>query len=452
MVWEKASRLKDTRAALQNSIVHHLKCSLGKQWGTHGNRDMYLALSLALRDRLVERMLETVTAYRQADAKRLYYLSIEFLIGRSLGNNLCNLGIFDTCKHAFMEMGVDLEEVRDEERDAALGNGGLGRLAACFLDSLATMGLPGFGYGINYEYGLFKQEIDGGYQREKPDNWLAERTPWQIERSDESCIVPIYGRIEHAEDRNGFYNPMWLDWKVIMGVPYDMPIAGYGGKTVNRLRLYAARPSAEFDMQIFNEGDYFKAVEQKIATETVSKVLYPADSFEAGRELRLVQEYFLVACALRDIVRRYQKSHSSFENFPDKVAIQLNDTHPALTVAELMRILVDEMYVPWENSWEITRRTLAYTNHTLLPEALEKWPVGLLEHVLPRHMQIIYEINYRFLRHVAELWPGDTDRMRRLSLIEEGEQKQVRMAHLAIAGSHSVNGVAKLHTELLKTH
>lgn len=450
MVWEKASRLKDTRAALQNSIVHHLKCSLGKQWGTHGNRDMYLALSLALRDRLVERMLETVTAYRQADAKRLYYLSIEFLIGRSLGNNLCNLGIFDTCKHAFMEMGVDLEEVRDEERDAALGNGGLGRLAACFLDSLATMGLPGFGYGINYEYGLFKQEIDGGYQREKPDNWLAERTPWQIERSDESCIVPIYGRIEHAEDRNGFYNPMWLDWKVIMGVPYDMPIAGYGGKTVNRLRLYAARPSAEFDMQIFNEGDYFKAVEQKIATETVSKVLYPADSFEAGRELRLVQEYFLVACALRDIVRRYQKSHSSLENFPDKVAIQLNDTHPALTVAELMRILVDEMYVPWENSWEITRRTLAYTNHTLLPEALEKWPVGLLEHVLPRHMQIIYEINYRFLRHVAELWPGDTDRMRRLSLIEEGEQKQVRMAHLAIAGSHSVNGVAKLHTELLK--
>lgn len=452
MVPKDFPRLSDSKKALHDSICHHLRYSLGRDWDGSTRRDLCLATSLAVRDRLVDRMLETQKRYREKDVKHLYYLSMEFLVGRSLGNNLFNLGIHDTCSRCLEELGFDLEEVREEERDAALGNGGLGRLAACFLDSLATLGMPGFGYGINYEYGLFKQEIDNGYQREKPDNWLAEWTPWEIERSEEACIIPVYGRIEHARDRLGNYNPMWLDWKVLIGVPFDMPIAGFGGKTVNYLRLYSARPSTEFDIQIFNEGDYFRAVEQKIASETVSKVLYPADTFEVGKELRLIQEYFLVACALRDITRRFSETHEDMGLLPEKVAIQLNDTHPSLAVAELMRILIDEHDLPWERAWEITTGTLAYTNHTLLPEALEKWPVSLLEYVLPRHLQIIYEINHRFLQKVADRWPGDVDRLRRMSLIEEGPEKQVRMAHLAIVGSHSVNGVAALHTELLKHH
>ena len=297
------------------------------------------------------------------------------------------------------------------EEDAALGNGGLGRLAACFLDSLATLGIPACGYGINYEYGLFKQEIDNGYQREKPENWLAQSTPWEIARPDEACLVPVYGRIEHGADRKGGYNPMWMDWKVLIGIPHDMLISGYGGRTVNLLRLYSARSSHDFDMQIFNDGDYFKAVEQKIASETISKVLYPSDAIVAGRELRLVQEYFLVACAIRDIVRRFEQNHDSFRDFPAKVAIQLNDTHPALTVAELMRILVDEKDLEWEEAWTITQATLGYTNHTLAPEALEKWPVPLFESVLPRHLQIIYEINRRFLDRVSVAHPGDVERI-----------------------------------------
>ncbi len=446
-------KLSNSWSAIQESILRHLRYSLGKECKDPKllhHRDLFLALALSMRDRLLERRLETEARYQQANLKRLYYLSMEFLIGRSLGNNLQNLGIYDICKEALEKKGIDLEEVREQESDPALGNGGLGRLAACFLDSLATLGMPGFGYGIHYEFGLFKQEIYDGYQKEKPDCWLSEWIPLEIERSDEACVIPIYGRIEHGLDRSGSYNPMWLGWKLVVGVPYDIPILGYGGDTVNYLRLYAARPSQEFDIQIFNEGDYFRAVEQKIDSENISKVLYPSDTFKAGRELRLVQEYFLVACALRDIVSRYLKDHEGFDRFPDKVAIQLNDTHPSLTVAELMRILVDEYALPWEKAWEITRQTLGYTNHTLLPEALEKWPVDLMEHVLPRHLQIIYEINHRFLKEVMSIWPGDEERLKRVSLVEEGEQKQVRMAHLAIVGSHSVNGVAALHTRLLK--
>jgi starch phosphorylase len=396
-------------------------------------------------------MLATEKRYEHADAKRLYYLSIEFLMGRSLGNNLHNLGIYDYCREMLLGMGVDLDEVEESEDDAALGNGGLGRLAACFLDSLATLGMPGYGIGINYEYGLFKQEMDDGYQREKPDNWLAYGTPWEIERPDEAHIIPIYGRIEHSIDRNGQYNPMWLDWRVLIGVPCDMPIVGYRGQTVNFLRLYSARSSHDFDIQIFNAGDYFRAVEQKMASETVSKVLYPADSIEAGQELRLLQEYFLVACAMRDIVAKYLKNHATLDQFPSKVAIQLNDTHPALAVAELMRILVDERDLTWETAWNITQATFGYTNHTLLPESLEKWPVALVEHVVPRHLQIIYEINHRFLGHVTSVWGKDDERARRMSIIDEGPPKQVRMAHLAIVGSHSINGVAQLHSELLRT-
>jgi starch phosphorylase len=396
-------------------------------------------------------MLETEDRYQQTDPKRVHYLSMEYLLGRSLKNNLSNLGMLDLCRDALRKMGVDFEEVMEGECEAALGNGGLGRLAACFLDSLATMGMPGYGYGLNYEYGLFKQDIDNGYQKEKPDNWLIHGSPWQIERPDEACIVPLYGRIEHGIDRAGQYNPMWMDWKIIVGVPHDMPIVGFGGQTVNVLRVYSARSSAEFDMQIFNEGDYLKAVEQQIASETISKVLYPSDLVEAGRELRLVQEYLLVACTLRDIVRRYEKSHATFDQFASKVAIHLNDTHPALAVAELMRILVDEHAQPWEKAWETTQATLSYTNHTLMPEALEKWSVSLLEYVLPRHLQIIYEVNHRFLAQVASVWPDDHERLRRMSLIEEGEQKAVRMVNLALVGSHSTNGVSALHTQIVKT-
>ena len=437
--------------SLRESLLKHLRYSLGKEFDNKTIRDIYLALTLSLRDRLLEKLLETEARYQAADAKRLYYLSMEFLIGRSLGINLTNLDIFEACRTALMDMGIDLEDVREQETDAALGNGGLGRLAACFLDSLATLDYPGFGYGIHYEYGLFRQEIDNGYQKEKPDHWLSKAGPFQIERTDESCIIPLYGRIEHGLDLNGNYNPMWMDWRVILGVPHDIPIVGYGAKTVNYLRLYAAKPSSDFDIQIFNAGDYFRAVEQKIKSETVSKILYPSDTVNTGKELRLVQEYFLVACSLKDIIRRYLKTHQGFDGFPDKVNIQMNDTHPALAVAELMRILVDENAMEWEPAWNITQKTLAYTNHTLLSEALEKWPVGLLEHVLPRHLQIIYEINHRFLGEIAALWPGDTDRLGRMSLIEEGAEKQVRMAHLAIIGSHSVNGVSALHTELIKT-
>jgi starch phosphorylase len=347
-------------------------------------------------------------------------------------------------------MGLSFEELETLERDPALGNGGLGRLAACFLDSLATLDMPGYGYGINYEYGLFKQELNNGYQKEMPDNWLSTQTPWELERPEDACIVPLYGKVEHSKDRQGNYNPMWMDWKVVIGIPHDIPVVGYGGRTVNYLRLFSARSSNEFDIQIFNEGDYLKAVEQKISSETISKVLYPSDSFETGRELRLIQEYFLVACAIRDIVKKYQKDHDSFDEFPNKVAIQLNDTHPALCVAELMRLLVDEKNLSWERAWGITQGTLGYTNHTLMPEALEKWPENLFERVLPRHLQIIYEINRRFLEQVMIKWPGDDDKLSKMSIIEEGDSKHVRMANLAIVGSHSVNGVSELHSELVK--
>jgi glycogen phosphorylase len=445
-------RLLPTKEQLLEMVKRHTRYSLGQEWGPLSSQNLLQAVSLAVRDLMVDAMFETERRYRETDAKRVYYLSMEFLVGRSLGNNLVNLGIFDMCSDLLTDLGMDIEDLREVEVDAALGNGGLGRLAACFLDSLATLAMPGFGYGINYEYGLFKQEIEGGYQKERPDNWRAAYSPWLIERPDEAANISVYGHLAHGTNRDGNPHPAWVDARHLVGVPFDMPVIGYGGTTVNYLRLYSARASTEFDIQKFNEGEYVRAVEDKIASETISKVLYPSDAVAAGRELRLIQEYFFVACAIRDIVRRYLKKHASFDAFASKVAIQLNDTHPALAVPELMRVLMDENLVPWDKAWEITQATLGYTNHTLLPEALEKWPESLLHKVLPRHLLIIHEINRRFLDLVEVAWPGEKDALGRMSIIENGSDgsRHVRMAHLAIVGSHAVNGVAALHSELIK--
>lgn len=440
-----------TPTFLAESLKSQLKYTIGKYNGHVSTYDLFRALGLALRPFLVDRMIETEARYRRPDAKRMYYLSMEFLIGQSLANTLGNLGLTDLCREAVAEFGVSLDQLIDAEPDAALGNGGLGRLAACFLESLASLDMPGFGYGLNYEFGLFRQKFLNGYQHEEPDYWRSEESPWIIPQADQICYIPIYGRLEHERDRMGEYNPMWMDWKLLVGVPHDIPVAGYDGRTVNYLRLYSAKASAHFNMETFNSGDYVRAVEEQIDSEKISKVLYPSDAVLAGRELRLVQEYFLVACAVRDIVNRFLEQHSDFSDFPDKVAIQLNDTHPALTIAELMRLLVDERNMEWEQAWEITRSTCAYTNHTLLPEALERWSLPLVERVIPRHLQIIKEINHRFLKVVRQKWPGDLDRQRTLSLIDESEDKSVRMAHLAIVGGHAVNGVAALHSDLLKT-
>jgi starch phosphorylase len=436
---------------LRQSIRQHIRYTLAKSPDHLTPRELFKPVSLTIRDCVIDRLLETEQRYRQQDVKRLYYLSMEFLMGRWLSDNLCNLRLFDQCRAILHEdYGIALDEVLEVEHDAGLGNGGLGRLAACFLESLATIGMPGFGYGIDYEYGMFKQEIVSGHQREKPDLWKSEGTPFYIERPEEVCTIPLYGHIEHRRDAEGNRRQHWVDYNIVVGVPNDMPVAGYGGQTVNYLRLFTARASQDFDIEIFNRGDYIRAVEQKIASENISRVLYPSDSVLSGKELRLVQEYFLVACSLHDIVRRYQAAHSSFDDFPAKVAIQMNDTHPSLCVAELMRLLMDDNHIEWDRAWEITEATLGYTNHTLLPEALERWPVSLIERVLPRHMEIIFGINHQFLRTVARRWPVDVEKQRRMSIIEEGPEKQVRMAHLAIVGSHAVNGVSRLHTELLK--
>ena len=391
-------------------------------------------------------MRDSERRYREQDAKRVYYLSMEFLMGRALSNNLTNLGLYDEAKAIVSELGEDLEELQHLEPDAALGNGGLGRLAACFLDSMATLDYPGFGYGINYEFGLFKQTFVNGYQHEKPDHWANGGSPWLIERLDDAVVVPVYGTLAHDHDPKGGYSPRWVDYKVLIGVPHDMPIIGYGGRTVNVLRLFSARSSDEFDVGIFNTGDYINAVHDQIQTEAISKILYPSDMVQKGRELRLLQEYFLVACSVRDLIKRYRESHDSFEHFAAKVAIQMNDTHPALTVAELMRFFVDEERIPWEAAWGIVVNTLGYTNHTLLPEALEKWPIDLLTRVLPRHVQIIGEINRRLLAEVERRFPGDMSMAQKVSIIAGTD---VRMANLAMAGSHSINGVAALHSQLV---
>ena len=434
---------------LRDAILNHVQYTLVRPTSELKPIDYLKPVSLAIRDRIVDCMLETESRFRHNDAKRLYYLSMEFLMGRSLGDNISNLRIEELCRGVLAGLGVSLDEVLDSESDAGLGNGGLGRLAACFLESLATLGMPGYGYGIDYEFGLFKQEIVGGFQREKPDRWKANGTPFQIEHPEEAINIPMYGRMDSQRDAGGNLKQTWINYKVVLGIPTDMPIVGYLGHTVNWLRLFTARASEDFDIEIFNRGDYIHAVEQKIASENISRVLYPSDSAMAGKELRLVQEYFLVACAIGDIMRRFRQQHDDLELLPSKAAIQMNDTHPSLAVAELMRVLLDQHGLAFDKAWDITQKTLAYTNHTLLPEALEKWSVPLMEKVLPRHVQIIFSLNERFLRQISDLPFMNAEKLRRMSVIEEGYEKQVRMANLAILGSHSVNGVSALHSHLV---
>lgn len=362
------------------------------------------------------------------------------------------MGFYDMMQESLREMGIDLLELEQQEVDMGLGNGGLGRLAACFLDSLATLDLPAVGYGIHYEFGLFNQEFVNGCQVEHPDNWLHYGNPWQIIRPEYTQTVHLYGRVENQYTDKGDWAPVWVGTKSIIGVPWDVPIIGYGGRTVNFLRLWESRASEEFDLKIFNEGGYVEAVREKAVGETISKVLYPNDKTESGKELRLVQQYFFVACSLRDIIRRYHQKNKGWDDFAEKVAIQLNDTHPTIAVVELMRIFLDEENLSWECAWGICQKVFGYTNHTLLPEALEKWSVTLLQKVVPRHLQIIYEINRRFLEEVEARWPGDWLKVQQMSIIEEGNPKMVRMAYLATVASHSINGVAALHTELLKKH
>ncbi|MGZ6226489.1 MAG: glycogen/starch/alpha-glucan phosphorylase [Candidatus Binataceae bacterium] len=439
-------------ATLVDLIEHHIRFSAAKRQAEMSRRDWYHVTALAVRDLLVERMVATRTRFERSGAKKLYYLSLEYLIGRSLESNLLNLGVIEACREFLAVNGVDLQLLFEEEADAGLGNGGLGRLAACFLDSLATLEMPGYAYGINYEFGLFRQGIRDGYQVERPDNWRRDISPWLVARPDEACVVPVYGRIEPAGTRNGEYRSLWVDQRTLVGIPADLPISGYGSSAVNFVRLFSATASDEFDLHIFNAGGFAKAVEQKVGSEAISKILYPSDAGAAGRELRLLQEYFFVACAVRDIARRFFGRGEDVHDFPSRVAIQLNDTHPALAVAELMRLFIDQQELSWESAWEITRATVAYTNHTLMPEALERWPVDLLGRVVPRHLEIIYEINRRFLAEAAQVWPEDAnDRASRISIIQDGHDPQVRMAHLAIIGSHSINGVSKLHSELVKT-
>jgi starch phosphorylase len=433
------------------TINHHLLSFLGRDPQRAGSRDLYKALAYTIRDFLIERWISTQKGYYAKGKKRVYYLSLEFLIGRSLGNSLINLGFYDEMKDVMQEMGYDLEEIREEEEDAALGNGGLGRLAACFLDSLATLGVPAYGYGIRYEYGLFFQRIVDGFQMEHPDNWLRYGTPWEYERPTNLYPVKYYGRVQRYRNNKGELRTEWIETEEIMAMACDVLVPGFNNDNVINMRLWTARASRELDLGSFNRGDYISAVQEKVQSETISKVLYPSDDIRQGQELRLKQQYFFVAATFQDILRRHKKKHNNFDLFADEIAVQLNDTHPAIAIPEFMRLLVDEESVPWEKAWQICVGTFGYTNHTLMPEALESWPVELLGKVLPRHLEIIYEINRQFLDEVAARYPGRDDLLRAMSIIEEGPVKRVRMAYLAIVGSHSVNGVAELHTHLLKT-
>lgn len=444
------SSIDTSVSGLKALIQSQLKYTLARDPATASKRDWWLATSKAVQCVVIERLMSTQTKHRGDNVKRLYYLSLEFLMGRLYINSFHSAGVYQNMEEAIRELGLNINELREEEYDMGLGNGGLGRLAACFLDSLATLDLPAIGYGIHYQYGLFKQEFRNGYQVELPDDWMKYGTPWEIVRPEHTTEIELYGQVENIFDDLGNYVSKWTDTKRLMGIPYDIPIPGYGTTTVNFLRLWSSKAAEDFDFEAFNSGGYDEAVRDKNASETISKVLYPNDKNESGKELRLIQQYFFVACSLKDIIRRFRRSNDDWNVFPEKVTIQLNDTHPAIAVVELQRLLHDVYGLPWKKAWEIVTRTFAYTNHTLLPEALEKWSIGLFQKVLPRHLQIIFEINKFFLREVDAKWPGDVEMVRKLSLIEEGNPQMVRMANLSVVGSHSVNGVAELHTQLLK--
>jgi len=413
-----------------------------------GARDRFEAIARSVRDVLSQRWIRTEKTYEHKDPKRVYYLSLEFLIGRSLANNVTNLLLDNITANVVLEKKLDWYGLLDQEPDAGLGNGGLGRLAACFLDSMATMEIPAMGYGLRYEYGIFKQTIQDGWQHEVPDNWLRYPDPWEVRRQHEAVEVPLNCSFEL---RGGSLRAVTGKPSALIGIPFDRPVVGYGGKTINTLRLWVASAHDYFNFQEFSSGDFVGALAETLEAESVTRVLYPDDHTTAGQGLRFVQEYFLVACSLADLVRRFRKTNTDWRLFPEKVAIQLNDTHPTMAVPELMRILLDQAHLGWDEAWDLTRKTLAYTNHTLLPEALEKWPLAWFERMLPRHLEIIYEINRRLIEDVRKRFPGDDGRVQRVSLIEEGAQQKIRMANLAIVGSHSTNGVAAIHSQLLRT-
>ena len=433
--------------SLKDSIKRHLRLTLARHLKNASKREIWMATCYAVRDQVVDRFINTQSKHSEAKTRRVYYLSLEYLMGRLLNSNLCNAGVLEEAKVALDELGYDLDELLEEEHDMGLGNGGLGRLAACFLDSMATMDLPAIGYGIHYQFGLFRQSFEKGRQVEKPDDWLREGNPWEIARPQYSQKVKLYGHVEHGYDNLGNYRPQWASYKEVEGIPYDLAVVGYETDTVNFLRLWVYKSSQELDLQVFNQGGYVEAVREKAMGETISKVLYPNDETESGKELRLVQQYFFVSCSLQDLLRRFQREHQDWNDFPKKVVIQLNDTHPAVAVLELLRFFLDEEGMAWEEAWILVRNSFAYTNHTLLPEALETWGEGLFGKVLPRHLQLVQEINRRFQEEIRARFPGDEERVQRMSIVADG---QVRMAYLSVVASRSVNGVAALHTQLLK--
>lgn len=436
----------------REAILRHLKSTFARDRVTATRNDWWMATCMVARDEMLARYIDTQAEHSAQNVRRVYYLSLEYLMGRVLTNNLVNMGLREVAAAALAELGQDLATVAEEEADMGLGNGGLGRLAACFLDSLATMDIPAVGYGIHYEFGLFRQTFVQGRQIEGADNWLANNTPWLVRRPNYRVRVPLYGRVKHSTDDRGNHRAELVETKDLLGMPWDVPIAGHAGSSVNFLRLWESKAASEFDFRAFDRGGYVEAVHERDASEVVSKVLYPNDNTESGKELRLVQQIFFVSCSLQDILRRHARLNKNWDSLSAKAAIQLNDTHPSIAVAEMMRLLVDGERLDWAAAWAICRKVFSYTNHTLLPEALETWSVPLFEKVLPRHLEIIYEINRQHLEDVERRWPGDVAKKTELSIIQEGTPKRIRMAHLAVVGSHHVNGVAELHTRLIRSH
>lgn len=445
-----AARSGMTVEALRQAFAENLFYALGKHPARATNNDIYMAVAYSIRDRIMHRTLNMLDALLKHEFRLVCYLSAEYMLGPQLGNNLINLGIYEEAKKALDSYGIKIDKVFETEPEPGLGNGGLGRLAACFLDSLATLEYPAIGYGIRYEFGLFNQEIKEGWQKEVTDKWLSLGNPWEIARPEAYVEVKLGGHTESYQDEKGNYRVKWIPSRVVKGIPYDTALVGFGVNNCNILRLWKAEATESFDFDAFNVGDYYRSVEAKVFSENITKILYPNDEALKGKQLRLEQQYFFASCSLQDMLRILQFKGKKLENFPEMFAIQLNDTHPSIAIPELIRLLVDEYQLDWDVAWDITSRTFSYTNHTLLPEALEKWSIGLLTWALPRHLEIIYEINRRFLETIESRYPGDTERMRRMSIIDETGERYVRMAHLACISCHTINGVSALHTNLIK--